>query len=544
MAKNEKIILTAIVSLSGIILFFACFLHDIPLRDNAHRYAPMAEAFAAGDWMFALHPRVPPLHVITSGMFAFITGLDGFCATKLSSVFWYFAGMFVLYRLVRLLFPEDRRIALWSTAMYAVFPYTIQMASYGLRESAKTFFLLLCALSLVRIKRAPSDILNYLLAGMACGLGTLIRVDTVLVSLAVLASAAFIESSSRKVPWMSMLAGLLQLAICLPSAAFNSIMFNTAVPDWRFAGVFRKFAGRMPEMPDFLIISFAAGILLIAAAWAAEKFCRKISVKYLFIFAAVLLAASSVRSVINCKGEYKQILSFCNSVYEGIYTFVGIFILIMVIIMWKKKKISTYENIVLAVWFLNAFLNIISIQLFENKLYVSSRYLHPAMALLFCFFVRAVYGIYLQLKEHRGEKKSKIILCSTMSLLAAAMVFHIFQPIIRDYTKKKNIQQRKKITALTEMIKKDYRPADKKLHIRKDPSFYHANRSPRLYFSDFNKISVAAYLAGGTLTMNIADADYIISSDESFVKKVKTHLSPVGRVNGYKRVFHVWRCEK
>ena len=83
---------------------------------------------------------------------------------------------------------------MWSIALYAVFPYTVQMASYGLREPAKTFFLLLSALGLVKIKSNARDITGFTLTGIACGLGMLIRADTVLTAIAVLAVAAGIDT--------------------------------------------------------------------------------------------------------------------------------------------------------------------------------------------------------------------------------------------------------------------------------------------------------------------------------------------------------------
>ena len=504
----------------------------------------MAEAFAAGDWQHALHPRTPPLHPLTSGIISFITGLDGFSSVKASSVFWFFAGMFVLYRLARLLFPDDRRVALWSIAMYAIFPYTVQMASYGLRESAKTFFLLLSALSLVRIRRNPSDIINYILAGLACGLGTLIRIDTFIVSIAVLASAAFIECSYRKVPWMSMFSGVIQSAMYLPSVIFNWYMFKAALPDWKFSYIFQKHCGRLPDIPDFVICSLIIAAVIFTGAWIMEKICRKIPLRYFFILAAVMLPVSSVYTIISCKIGLRQILKFCNALYEGIYTFVGIFILIMLIIMWKKKKITLYEKTVFAVWFFNAFLNIISIQLFEHNLYISSRYLHPAMPLLFCFFVCAVQEIYCHVRKYLGVRKSRIILGMTTVLIAAAMIFHIFQPVIRDFTRKKNISARQNITALAEMIKKDYRHTEKKRPAPGDPAVYYADRSPKIYFPYTNKISVAAFLAGGSLARGTADADYIISADRSFGRKNKQKLTSLGSINTYKGdVYYIWRCE-
>lgn len=50
-----------------------------PMRDVAARYAPMARAFAEGDWAFAFHPRIPPLFPLFAGVLASF-GLEPFGA--------------------------------------------------------------------------------------------------------------------------------------------------------------------------------------------------------------------------------------------------------------------------------------------------------------------------------------------------------------------------------------------------------------------------------------------------------------------------------
>ena len=48
------------------------FLTTIPPVDVATRYAPMAEAFARGDWGYAFHPRVPLLQSVIGGIAVFL----------------------------------------------------------------------------------------------------------------------------------------------------------------------------------------------------------------------------------------------------------------------------------------------------------------------------------------------------------------------------------------------------------------------------------------------------------------------------------------
>ena len=547
MSKSEKIFLTAILFLAGAMLFSACILHDIPLRDTAHRYAPMAEAFSAGDIRHALHPRIPALHILTSGAAALLPGCDGFTAVKISSCFWYFAGMFVLYKLIRHIRPDDRRIALWSIALDTVFPYTVQMASYGLREPAKTFFLLLSALGLVKIKSNAGDITGFTLTGIACGLGMLTRADTVLTAIAVLAVAAGIECRSRRVPLLSMYAMLISFLLSFPAVLLNFHLFKAAVPDWKFAIIFINSCGRMPDIADYICVMTAVAAAIFAGAWTAEKIFRKISLRYLFFVFMALLFASTLITAKNSGWNTKQMSHFCGSVFEGFYTFAGAFALICAAVKWYRGKLSAAEKVLLAVCFINAFINIFSIQTVEKTLYVSSRYLHPAMPLLFCFFVCGMRDTAEQISKYTGRKPARFLLAGATAALGIAMVFHIFQPTIRNYSKKKNICQRRKVLELAEMVKKDYRKPHSTVKVANNPATYFSGRTPLVYFTEpYNKISVAAYMAGGSVTADIRNADYVVSLSKSHpeIKKFRARLVSLGSVRSLERTFNVWRVER
>ena len=80
--------------------------------------------------------------------------------------------------------------------------------------------------------------------------------------------------------------------------------------------------------------------------------------------------------------------------------------------------------------------------------------------------------------------------------------------------------------------------------IKKDPAVYHSNRAPKVYFTSDNKISVAAYLAGGSRTCDITDADYIISDEINAAVPENLHISNIGNIQGYKKTFRVWRVDK
>lgn len=69
-----------------VMMLVPVFIDDIPLRDVAFRYAPMAEAFRDGDFTYAFHPRTGFLHTFIAGIIAWVLQCSGFLACKLSSL--------------------------------------------------------------------------------------------------------------------------------------------------------------------------------------------------------------------------------------------------------------------------------------------------------------------------------------------------------------------------------------------------------------------------------------------------------------------------
>ena len=544
MPGREKILLSSSIFLALATVFCTFFLNDIPLRDVAHRYAPMAEAFAAGDIQHAFHLRVPVLHTVTSGIAALITNCDGFTASKLSSAFWYFIGMFILYKLVLHLADNNRKTALWTLLLYAVFPCAVQMASSGLRESAKTAFLLLSALSLVRIYSNSRNITNYILLGIACGLGLLIKVDTVLTAIFVFALAAFIESGDKKFPLMTMASGAAALLFSLPSVLLNYSIFKIAASDWKFAVPFYRYLNRFPDVSDYLSTVLIIYLLTLVSVWSLKKISQKISVRHLFFTAAAALAAAIIVCSLYFGITCRETAAFCLAFAKGFYSFAGLFILLCIIVKIRRRKISETEYIVLTLCIINAAVNILPVLLFEKRLWVSERYLLSAMPLLFGFFICGINDLENFIGRYIGKKRSFAVLVISVSAIGTAMLCHTFQPFIRDRFKTKHVVQRKNILLLKELLKTNHTSLPREPQIKKDPAVYHSNRAPKVYFTSDNKISAAAYLANGSRTFDITDADYIVSDEINAAVPENLHISNIGNIQGYKKTFRVWRVDK
>ena len=93
---NWKSILATAIIAAALFSGIAVWLNYLPLRDVATRYAPMAEAFAEGNFAYAFHPRVPPLQVICGGVVAWIFRCNGFIALKTVSALWFTGSILCL----------------------------------------------------------------------------------------------------------------------------------------------------------------------------------------------------------------------------------------------------------------------------------------------------------------------------------------------------------------------------------------------------------------------------------------------------------------
>lgn len=76
------------------------WLNPVPADDTATRYAPMAQAFAAGDWFYAFHPHSGVFFPTLSGGIAWLTGVDGFRACQVAGLLLWATAAIPLYGIV------------------------------------------------------------------------------------------------------------------------------------------------------------------------------------------------------------------------------------------------------------------------------------------------------------------------------------------------------------------------------------------------------------------------------------------------------------
>ena len=126
----------------------ACF--PLFATDTACRYAPMAEAFADGNWAEAFHPRFCVGMPVVAGLVRVFTGLDGYASCAAAATFAWALSVLPVFWLADKVF--GRRTAWFAVALYVICPQPMIWGLKGLREPFKMLGLLLMTDALFRCR--------------------------------------------------------------------------------------------------------------------------------------------------------------------------------------------------------------------------------------------------------------------------------------------------------------------------------------------------------------------------------------------------------
>jgi len=126
------------------------WLFPMEATDTLCRYAPMAEAFAAGNWGEAFHPRFAIGGSVIAGILAALPGFDGLTACTVSATCAWALGIIPVYGLANRMFGA--RAAMWSMILYIIAPQPALWAFKGLREPFKMLGIL-CAADVLICRR-------------------------------------------------------------------------------------------------------------------------------------------------------------------------------------------------------------------------------------------------------------------------------------------------------------------------------------------------------------------------------------------------------
>ena len=361
-----------------VLMLPAVFLMDFPARDVAMRYAPMAEALAAGNFEYAFHPRIPMLHPLLAGIVAFLTGGDGFLACRIVSALFFAAGVFPLTALMRRVF--NRKIAMIAAIIYSCASPLMQLGYSGLRDSAKSFLLLVMAYALVRIWQERENSGGYVLCGISCGLAFLVRVDLIILAAGVLWGMFFLECRCRRAAPRSWIAGALAVLCAAPAFIQNYLQIGIAVPDTYSATQIVRFAGRNISVLEVGLCGIAAA----AAVYVSALLLSLLKRKYLLCFAlaAVVITAGGV-SFWLYRNTFTWKQWYWSDVFRGSLAYYWIAVLPGVIIRLCRKEWRCEESLLMLFFILHLVVVMAQFILFKNRFYVSNRYLESALPLLF-----------------------------------------------------------------------------------------------------------------------------------------------------------------
>ena len=527
-------VIAAALAIAGVVI------DNSPDRDVALRYAPMCEAFASGNWRYAFHPRIQPLPIVAGGIIARIFQCDGFMASKIASLLWFFAGGVVIWKLFRELYSEKPWIANAATTFYAFFSYNIRLAYSGLRESCKIFVLLLIAWALIKVYKNTKGISGYILLGAGCALAVLCRADMIMLGIFLLFTGMVLEAENRKIPLNSLVPIVLTGGCLLLNTYLNYRIFNWAVPDCRGINICEKLLNRLPQMSDMLWLSAAIFTAMIPGAMLAAWILREIAAGYFLAAAAVFTIGLSVYRGMSDSAE--NVTEFIKALTKGFYHAVGIFTLLTVIYLICRKRFTKGEFILCLIILGNAFFCIVPMLLFDGKLYVSERYLYAAVPLMAGFFVIGINEIYQFLRERYNVTLANAALILSCTAISAGFLFHAAQPLLAKYTRKKIIREHRAIAEIIGIIRNDYRGAR---HRERDMIFdlYCSNKAPLVFWGDNSKLSVAAYLAGGSITFRLnTTPDFYVG--QSLPGRFRKRARFLKKVVCGKKSYLIWRIKQ
>lgn len=245
MGRRKDLLIPALISCAVLLLLLPALLFsELPKLDVACRYAPMAEAFAAGDWEFAFHPRVTPLLPVCAGILAKLFPVSGWAACQMASALFLALSVFPVFFAIRRIYGFGN--AVFASALIPFCSYLMRLGCFGLRETAAVFgaSLLLYAAALLHDSgRRPG---GYLAFAFGAAVLLLSRGDTALFVAAASLALLVWDFIRHRHPLRSLAAGALVLLILLPQMCYNWRMIGWPVPEYRHAMVLRRVSKKLP----------------------------------------------------------------------------------------------------------------------------------------------------------------------------------------------------------------------------------------------------------------------------------------------------------
>jgi 4-amino-4-deoxy-L-arabinose transferase-like glycosyltransferase len=347
------------------------FFDELPARDVITRYAPMAEAFAAGECGKAFNTKIPPLLPVLAGIIVYLLNVSGAMACKIISALFFALTVFPLTALFSKVF--NVRYAFWAGAMYILCSRLMRIAGTGVRDTAKCFFIVLATYGLICFFR------RYNWKGaLYCSLGSvglaLNRGDSLLFALLFLMAIVFIEMfKQRNIPYKSVCAGIVFLIAISPWCLYEYHHTGWLVTEVRHAMVVDKL------LSGKTTIVAPANSKVITAAPKKVKISPSVNIR-------------------------NNDESFWENLFKGFYPQYLFFIIPVLFFRIRKKKILPEEIILLLVVMIHAAGMILQIAIADKRIFIYKRYLIVATPLMFGWGAIGARWVYDNIRQFLSLK--------------------------------------------------------------------------------------------------------------------------------------------
>lgn len=504
------------------------YFADIPERDIATRYAPMAEAFAAGKWAYAFHPRIPMLYPVLCGVLVRLGGITGFTAAKLLSVGCFAASVFPLFSIMKRIFGE--RNATGALLVYIVNPFLLRLAGTGLRENMKCLLLILIVHAIFLIREEPDSFARYLYLGLGAGIVMITRSEMILFcglvlfavmlwearwSMDAVRSESAANPEKKKyipVPYRSLAGTLLTAGLVFLPAVVNHAVFGLPTPEVRYLTLFESAFGRAPSLPDAALIAALTPFAMAAAAKILARIFAGKRLKPMLIACGILsaafLAVLFVRLMLRADSETMEefFLTF-ERAFDPLWTAPA---LVGLAARLRDRVFSPGEKLLLA--FIAVYTGVIAIQLlYEQTLTFSVRYLLPVSPLGFGWTFCGVTVIAGLLARYLPRISMRTAMTVLLCAYVLGALFHCLGPILKDYFEPRHKAVRNGTLQLAALFR-----ANPPVHPQAAPpkfelNDYESDAAPGMFFEIDSKYVVSAYLAGGRRVRTPQNADFYVS---------------------------------
>jgi len=518
---RDRILPWCVFLLIWLLLLPALILEDYPQPDLSGRYAPMAEAFARGDWTFAFHPRVTPLLPVCAGVFAKLFSCGGFLACQLAASLLLSLCVFPLYSACRRLYGG--KIGIWTCFLFAGCPYILRLGYYGMRESGSMLGILLCGYATVLIVQAGSKFKGWFWFAVGEAVLLLSRGDMTLFA-ALMGAAIFVRDCVKnRLPVRSVLTGFLVLFLILPQLLYCRHMIGYPVLEVRHAAVMRSvlnhapalafLASPDPVMPlDIGIPGAGVNAPESRASFSPPPPAPAESAPFVRVDDDLLFSSHSAK--------YDTTKDFLVGVWKGLFPRLLPFFLLGIVFRIGKRKWTRADTVLLTLFVVFDLLAAFQVPLFYRRLVTSPRYLLIGAVLYFPF---AALGMNDTWRVLRQWFLGRLLAATLFFLLVVSSLYDLYSPLIIEYAEdaKKGIERRISMAA-ADWIRADWAltvsDGDEALvrplsYLKCDQ--YQSGRRPLVLSGRWNRIG---WLAGGQVHPDfLRDAgimpDYIVTRD-------------------------------